>query len=372
MTWDELDWAALDRLRDGFLHGGAAAGPYWRSAGDLASYDFTYAERIGWKWDHVLREVRLRGWRPPSRTVFDWGCGSGIAARRVIADFGVDTFDSLTVWDHSPAACDFAAEAARRAFPSLDVATATPGLLASDERIGLLLLSHVLNELSADDRVALRQLILRADAVLWVEPGTHAVSRELGRIRDDLVTPAGAAPFRVVAPCTHALGCPMFAGENERHWCHFFAPPPGGIQADSNWVKFGQRAGIDLRSLPYAFLALERTNLSRPATATPPTIAVDAGSDWSRVIGRPEHFKPYARVLNCDTSGLTELTVSKRQAKPLFKELERTKSPLVYRWERDGTEVTGGESLASLAAPASDDTAAHGDGTAPASDDPVT
>ena len=344
MTWDELDWAALDRLRDGFLHGGAAAGPYWQSAGDLASYDFTYGERIGWKWDHVLRELRLRGWRPSSRNVFDWGCGSGIAARRVIADFGAEAFDALAVWDHSPAACDFAAETARAAFPGLDVATATPSLLASDERIGLLLLSHVLNELSADDRVALRQLMLRSDAVLWVEPGTHEVSRALGRMRDDLATPSGAAPFRVVAPCTQALGCPMFAPENERHWCHFFAPPPSGIHADSNWVKFGQRAGIDLRSLPYAFLALERANAPRSATA--PVPATDAGSQWSRVIGRPEHFKPYARVLNCDANGLAELTVSKRAAKPLFKELERTKAPLVYRWERDGPEVTGGESLA--------------------------
>ena len=40
---------------------------------------------------------------------------------------------------------------------------------------------------------------------------------------------------------------------------------------DSNWVKFGQRAGIDLRSLPYCFLALDRRvpaapveNLSAP------------------------------------------------------------------------------------------------------------
>ena len=49
MTWEELDWPALERLRDKFLRGAAVTESYWESAGDLASYDFTYGERIGWK-----------------------------------------------------------------------------------------------------------------------------------------------------------------------------------------------------------------------------------------------------------------------------------------------------------------------------------
>ena len=329
MTWSELDWAALDRLRDGFLSGKAAGGAYWQSSSDLASYDFTYGERIGWKWDHVLRELKLRGWRPTSRQVFDWGCGSGIAARRVIDFFGPESFDALTVWDHAAVACDFASDAAARAFPSLAVSSATPGLLASAEPIGLLVVSHVLNELPTDALAALKALAARAQEILWVEPGTHAVSRQLGQIRNEL-----AASFRVVAPCTHALACPMFAPGNERHWCHFFAPPPSEIYADSNWVKFGQRAGIDLRSLPYAFIALDRA----PAAA--------GASDLSRIIGRPEHFKPCARWLNCDASGLAELELPKRAAPAVFKQLERTKAPLVYRWERAGDKVSGGEPLA--------------------------
>jgi hypothetical protein len=47
MNWEQLDWPALDRLRAGFISGSAAAGPYWTSLTDLASYDLTYAERIG-------------------------------------------------------------------------------------------------------------------------------------------------------------------------------------------------------------------------------------------------------------------------------------------------------------------------------------
>lgn len=342
MTWAELDWTALDRLRDGFLRGGAATGPYWKSASDLASYDFTYGERIGWKWDHVLRELRQRRWRPRSTTVVDWGCGSGIAARRVIDLFGPENFKELIVWDYSPAAVEFAAEAATRAFPQLSVSSATPGFTASTEPIGLLVISHVLNELSAADLAGLRSMIARADEVLWVEPGTHVVSRSLSALRDEL-----SAVFRIVAPCTHQLACPALGEGKQRDWCHFFAPPPSEIFANPDWVKFGQRAGIDLRSLPYCFVALERASsleTSPPAAAAPASSEGDV-SPLSRVIGRPEHFKPYARVLNCDATGLTELELPKRADPALFKQLERTKSPLVYRWQRDGTKILSGQIL---------------------------
>jgi hypothetical protein len=330
MNWTELDWAALDRLREKFLHGGAAAGPYWESDSYLAAYDATYGERIGWKWDHVLRELRMRGWRPTARTIVDWGCGSGIAARRVIRWLGPDTVDTLTVWDHSPLACDFAARRAEAEFAGLRVSQATPSFFSGDDAIGVLVVSHVLNELSADARNALERLMARADAVLWVEPGTHAVSRQLGAIRA-----SQRSHFEVIAPCTHALDCPIFAAGNERHWCHFFAPSPGEIFANPDWVKFGQRAGIDLRSLPYCFLALERRG----------AVASSGDPGLSRIIGRPEHFKPYARLLNCDASGLAELTVPKRTAPGLYKELDRAKWPLVYRWEREGAQVTGGTCL---------------------------
>ena len=327
MTWEELDWTALERFRELFLRGSAVAEPYWKTPADLASYDFTYGERIGWKWDHVLRELRARNWRPTSRTVLDWGCGSGIAARRVISFFGAENFDSLDVWDHSPLACDFAAAAAQNAFPQLSVAHATPGLLNSTEPVGLLVVSHVLNELTPGHLTTLLGLIARAEAVLWVEPGTHVVSRALGKIRDET-----RERFRIVGPCTHANACPILQPDNERHWCHHFAPPPGEIFADPNWVKFGQRAGIDLRSLPYAFIALDRS-----AASPTDTEAI------SRIIGRPEHFKPYARVLNCDATGLAELELPKRADPALFKQLDRTKAPLVYRWQRDGTKILGGE-----------------------------
>jgi hypothetical protein len=324
MNWEALDWEVLDRLRGNFLSGAAAAGPYWHTLTDLECYDFTFGERIGWKWDAVLGELKRRGWTPPAgATVLDWGCGSGIAGRRVVNFFGADNFARLLVHDHSALAMDFAEHHGRRNFPALPVERTNPRFQHDREPIGVLLLSHVLNELDEAAQAGLRQLIARAETVLWVEPGTHEVSRALGRWREQL-RDTGLA---VVAPCTHGAVCGVLAAGNERHWCHFFADPPAGIHADSHWVKFGQRAGIDLRSLPCSFLVLDR----RPV-ATPPGLA--------RIIGEPRHYKGYAKIYNCDASGVAELTLQKRDAPELFKTLKHGVGLAVYRWSHENGRIT--------------------------------
>ncbi|HEY1765443.1 MAG TPA: small ribosomal subunit Rsm22 family protein [Opitutaceae bacterium] len=301
--------------------------PYWESDDELADYDATFGERIGWKWDAVIDELRRRRWAPRGGTLLDWGCGSGIASRRVLAAFGAATFDSLVTWDHSPLASEFARRAAEERFPGLEVAAATSGFLSGGDQIGLLVVSHVVNELPPSALDEIRLLVARSAAVLWVEAGARETSRALGALRD-----AWSRDFTVVAPCTHGNLCPILSPGNEPHWCHHFACPPPGIFADSHWVKFAQRAGIDLRSLPYSFIALDRKGMS-PETGL------------SRIIGRPEHFKPYVRFLNCDSTGLAELTVAKRANAALCKELARPRHPLVYRWIRDGGSVTGGTAL---------------------------
>ncbi len=325
MNWTQLDWATLARLRDGFLSGNAARGPYWTSLNDLANYDLTYGERIGWKWDAVLRELRTRSWAPPTGLpILDWGCGSGIAGRRVLRAFGQNPTTALYVWDHSPLACDFAIDAAQREFPSLKAERYAPG-----KPVGLLVLSHVLNELPTAARAELLAVANQADAVLWVEPGTHAVSRDLATLRDQL-----RDRFDLIAPCTHANNCPLIDVENARHWCHFFAPAPGGIYADPDWVRFGQQAGVDLRSLPYSYLVLAAKHLR----TSPPAAPLPA--DASRIIGRPRVHKAHIDLLACDNTGLNDLKLFKRTEPTLYKQLDR-KPPLpLYHWQREGEKIT--------------------------------
>jgi hypothetical protein len=326
MNWEQLDWAALDRLRAGFLSGTAANGPYWKSLADLASYDLTYAERIGWKWDALLDELGRRGWRPPAGgLLLDWGCGSGIAGRRTLAAFGSDTFSELAVWDHAPLARTFAASRAREAFPNLAVSE----FADTGQPIGLLVVSHVLNELPAEARSQLLALVARAAAVIWIEPGTHADSRALAAVRDQL-----RASHRIIAPCTQCEDCPLFQEANERDWCHFFAPPPVGIQNHSEWVRFSHRAGIDLRSQAYSCLVLDRSDHSTlsPQLSTPPNSA--------RLLGRAEVFKPYARFLACDATGLHWLELPKRVAPALVKRLDKDPPIPLYTIVHDGKRAS--------------------------------
>ena len=358
LTWDTLDWAALDRLRDSFLAGKPAGASYWTSRMDLENYDFTFAQRIGWKWDAVLRELKLRGWTPPRGSMLDWACGSGIAGRRVVEFFGPEHFSSLSVFDHSPLAMEFAVRRAQEKFPSLRVEPfqVTPSRHRDDPEcghpvrrdaslpepagsepgapsVGTLIISHVANELTDAGVLALHEATDQAGAVLWVEPGTNADSRVLIKARERL-----GAKFLLIAPCTHQAGCGLCAQENARHWCHHFASPPAGIMADSNWVRFARRAGIDLRSLPYSFLVLERKGLREPV----PGLLSDG---YSRIIGAPRFYKGYAKIFSCQADGVRDLTLQKRDAPELFKALKGRNETRLYRWQASKGRIEGSEGI---------------------------
>ncbi len=332
MNWESLDWEVLDRLRETFLSGDKTAGPYWHTITDLECYDFTYGERIGWKWDAVLAELKSRGWAPAAGgTLFDWGCGSGIAGRRVLDAFGADKFARVILHDHSSLALDYAEHRAQRAYPGLATARATRRDLVGDEPIGLLVISHVVNELDDIAKAELNDLAARAQAILWVEPGTHEMSRALGGWRERL-----RDKFQLIGPCPHQSACGVLAAGNERHWCHFFAAPPTGVYADSGWVRFGQRAGIDLRSLPYAFLALDRR-------ATPSEALAKEG--LSRIIGEPRLYKGYAKIFNCDAGGAAELMLQKRDAPELLKAFKHDGAGTdFHRWTHENGRITSVES----------------------------
>lgn len=317
MSEPALDWPALERLRTAFLEGTAGQEDYWRSESDLASYDATFAQRIGWKWDYVLAEVGRRGWAPPPETaLLDWGCGSGIAARAFLDCFGQGCVTEARFWDRSALAMQFAAARARSKYASLAVDTGLPS------RPGLVLVSHALTELTAEQTVALVKWLEVAAAVVWVEPGTYEASQRLIAIRERL-----AGRFHVVAPCTHGAVCGMLAAGNEAHWCHHFAAPPPAVFTDSFWGRFARTAGIDLTSLPVSFLVLDQ----RPAPALPPGTV--------RVIGSPRVYKAHASVLACDADGVGECELFKRHLPAMFRRFRKGDCPALQTWTREGGRV---------------------------------
>ncbi|MFB3891949.1 MAG: small ribosomal subunit Rsm22 family protein [Phycisphaerae bacterium] len=325
---DAIDWTAVERLRSGFLGGTSGRADYWRSRADLETYEQTFAQRIGWKWDYVLADLARLGWRPPAGEVLDWGCGTGIAGRKLIERFGLGAapagggreaaITSLALWDRSRMAVDFAQQAAEEAFPDLPVRCTEP----SQRQFGTLLVSHVLGELSPQQVDELVAVAAGAKAVVWVEPGTFESSRALIAVRERL---RGA--FRIVAPCTHQAFCGMLAAGNERHWCHLFAPSPPEVFTDGNWARFARIAGIDLRSLPLSYLVLDK----RPVTSLP------AGT--VRVIGRPRVYKGYGLLMGCDESGVRDRRLMKRTLPEEFRALRRGVTDALQVWETKGDDI---------------------------------
>lgn len=324
MDLEKVDWLALEKMRAAFLEGSAGARDYWQTPSDLASYDQTFAQRIGWKWDYVLNELTRRGWAPPSGTLMDWGCGSGIAGRAFVDHYRPASVTELLLWDRSPMAAEFARARAGERFPELPARIVTDPEAECDVAV----LSHVLTELDARQEDELLALIARATAVLWVEPGTRAASRRLGRLRERL-----RETFQVAAPCTHQAACGMLSSGQETHWCHHFASPPPHVFTDSGWARFAALAGIDLRSLPLSFLVLDKRPL-----ATPPPGAV-------RIIGRPRVYKGHALALKCDANGLAERRLTKRILPDEFRRARKAQSDPLQVWECNGAEIIEARSL---------------------------
>ena len=319
--WNHPELTALRRMRERFLAGTAGAQNYWRLAEDLALYDSTFAERIGWKWDAVLRELAARGWQPQSRQVLDWGCGSGVAGRRTLAEW--PQLSSLAVHDRSSLAMRFAAEKARAAFPNVTLVPAGSTLPPDT----LLVLSHVISELPERELAALLDLARQAREIIWVEAGTHADSRRLIAVREALL-----GEFAAVAPCTHQRACGMLTAKNAPHWCHHFAAPPPEIFQNARWMDFGREMGIDLRSLPYSFLVMERPR------STPPT-----PDGLAHMIGEPREGKGHLKVLSCQAQGVAEFVLQKRDAPALFRALRKGDAAPVHRWKMADGKIVGAD-----------------------------
>lgn len=303
------DWRRLRVLRERFL--ADASEEYWTER-DLELYDATFAQRIGWKWAGVLDCLTRARWKPASARMLDWGCGTGIASRAVAAWSEIGEAEAF---DQSARAASFAVRALERcgvrARRRAHEGPVEPGTL--------LLLSHVAGELKDDELTGLAEMAATAQEVIWVEPGSREISRRLGAVREVL----RAAGHRFAAPCTHAERCPMLDPENERHWCHFFARPPTEIFQSPFWREFSMRLEIDLRSLPYSFLASSR--LALPGQA----------ADAERLIGRPRELKAHALLFCCGAGGLHERMLQKRDEPELFRRITKKSLDGVFAWKMD-------------------------------------
>jgi ribosomal protein RSM22 (predicted rRNA methylase) len=191
----------------------------------------------------------------------------------------------------------------------------------------LLLVSHVLNELSASQLAGLLETVRHVDELIWVESGTWENSRRLGaEVRERLL--AGGA-WSVVAPCTHRERCGMLVRRNERHWCHSFATTPREVFQDARWMHLGRELGIDLRATPYAFLVMTKREEREDGRR-------------ARLIGRPREYKGYSKLLSCEPGGVHERVLQKRDAPVLLKQVQSERDAPLFQWELADGKIVGG------------------------------
>lgn len=332
--------ARLRQLRETLLGledrpDGEDAPRYWSGPNDIELYDRVFAARIGWKWDAVLDEVEERGGLPElsaGDVLVDWAAGTGVATRTVL-DRLRSRPGKVVLFDRDEGALEYARRSIEADAPGLDVQTTTA---PPRERASLLLASHVLDELDDHGASILRGAIRSAEHTIWVEPGSKRTSRRLSRSRDELLD-----THHVLAPCTHGAWCGMLAVGKDRDWCHFFAKPPAMVHTEGAWAEIGRELGIDLRSLPYSFLALRAMSSRTPDTTLRPS-----GEERLRRIGRARLQRGRALVDLCGPGGVAETQLLQRHHKALFKELKKDpEAARLMRRAPDGTHSVTGRSL---------------------------
>jgi ribosomal protein RSM22 (predicted rRNA methylase) len=302
-----IDWKILDGLRVRFLDKSteSKAHDYWDSAEILDLYDRTFAQRIRWKWQAVLDELRRKqGLELPRHPkILDWGCGTGIAARTFLnyADTLGITEPEILLFDRSNNALNFARNKLAQEFSGIK----THAWTASQEKPDILLLSHVLNEINDAQLLQLKHLVLKSALTIWVEPGTYNISRKLLECREFFKD-----RLHILAPCPQGESCPLSQEKNMQDWCHQFAPPPAEVFQSAFWARFSKQLKIDLRSLPVSFLVLSQGN-------------ADLAKIPNRMIGKAKKYKPYQSVMICTQTGLLEtVKITKRTNQDLYKSLD--------------------------------------------------
>jgi SAM-dependent methyltransferase len=316
MTFSHEDWQQLQHLRAQFLDRRAGHLDYWTTPRVLELYEHTFAQRIAWKWQHVLAELLQLRWQPPALPLLDWGCGTGIAARTFLRYFHSS---SVTLYDRSTLALKFAQEKIRSEFPHIT-------LLPFDERTsfcGVVLLSHIITELSDSALDALLTQLRFAAAILWVESGDRYASRKLIEVREAL-----RASFHIVAPCTHQGACGLLLPEHRAHWCHHFAKPPQEAFTQARWADFKAHLGIDLSDLPLSYLVLDK----HPIHAL--------SSDTARLIGRARLYKGYALLLACSAHALEEYRLTARKFPEAYRQMKKQEFHTLFSMQSQQREIT--------------------------------
>lgn len=161
----------------------------------------------------------------------------------------------------------------------------------------LVTLAYVLDELGAEQRTALvdRLWKLTTGSFVIVEPGTTAGWQRILAARAQLI----AAGATVLAPCAHALACPVVQPD----WCHFSARV-----ARSRIHRLAKEADVPWEDEKFIYLAASRM----PSGAAP-----------ARVLAPPESGSGRVKLKLCQPDGTLARRLVTRREGDMFKRARR-------------------------------------------------
>lgn len=272
--------------------GSAALSTTYRAGGssagiDLGSYLVARLPATFAAVDRVLSELaRLRPDLGPV-SLLDAGSGPGTASWAAAGHW--PGLRSVTFLDNSAAFLALAVELAGQGPPPLDHAQALAGRfenLPEGVSADLVVAAYALAELPLEGVAVAAEGLWRASrkALVLVEPGTPQGFARLSAARQRLIV-EGAVP---VAPCTHALACPM-AGND---WCHFSVR-----LARSRAHMHAKAASVPFEDERFAYLVLARDG---------------APAGGARIIAPPQHAKPGITLALCTQGRLESRHIARR------------------------------------------------------------
>ncbi len=233
-------------------------------------------------------------------SLLDAGAGPGGAAWAAL-----ETWPGLaqaSLLDSNRAFLDMSAALSTEAPPVLRDAHRLKGDLTAPDawpRAELVVASYALAEIAPPRQAAMIKALWAAcDGVLiLVEPGTPDGWRRILAARDALI----GAEAQVLAPCPHALACPIAAPDwRQDDWCHFVQRLPR-----SRDHRLAKGAEAPFEDEKFIYLAA-----ARPAVA--------ATVRTARVLAPPRAAKPAITLKLCTPEGSAELHAVPKRDKPAF------------------------------------------------------
>lgn len=315
----------LKKLQELYLSGSPQLQKDYWTPELLEIYASTLGERISWKWQHCLEDLKKQNIHPenlfPKETFIleDWACGPGTAALKYLEFCEHIQNYKVKLVDRSSIACRFAQKKIKDIFSAVEF---TENQTSNDrDFLHIQLISYVLSELSAHSLAQIVDKLKKTDIFIWMDASSIKESHQLSQVRDSLLE-----EFYFLAPCPHQKECPVLKTKTD--WCHRFAKAPTYVFHDSEWSRISKELKIDLRSLPYHSLYGVKKSLflnKQPHSLfqqNPPQFKYPDFNDL-RLLGRPRVGKHEAKADFCTTEGdYKTLTFTKRKDTELYRRLK--------------------------------------------------